>query len=459
MNNSSCDSCPCSTHEKPQRRLTNEGLRKQIRLQEANRWITKHNDRIRSTGTLRTRTQLFERDKQKAENGQRKTNSKIQRGFVCKTWANKFLPKNAGEKDDDEMVPLLVRKYVDNSESACVGIKKCAVTLMKEMTKKSYHTSAREGSEEPEQSTSGIITRLDIKARAKPSNFDEDNNEIIEDRIRDRKECVPRDFVCFFGEEIIHDRHMKRSKSTLPLNRPRLQRSRSTFIERMCVALPIKQFPPINPLEGIKKPNPPASRTSGFLQTCRPHTVDTALLSKEAMLVNGRHNLPNYGRVSEMVARASLENTNKEKVLFSRVRFEKDCLDSKTSGKMVKSASTKKKVDWRGAGTCDKNGTRRLVLHEENNIQGGSGRRCRSMSDPHGNEKSVLRRNDEDQNVLCRYITTRFPVKTPPHSLNSGDNNSNTDSNDTGLGSEIEYALDGSAKLDVYLQPRSTSCH
>ena len=128
---------------------------------------------------------------------------------------------------------------------------------------------------------------------------------------------------------------------------------------------------------------------------------------------------------------------------------------------MVKSASTKKEVDrsW-GAGTCDKNDTRRLALHEENNIQGGSGRRYRSMSDPHGNEKkSVLRRNDEDQNVLRRYITTRFPVKTPPHSLHSGDNDSNTDSNDTGLGSEIEYALDGSAKLDVYLQPRGTSCH
>ena len=45
-------------------------------------------------------------------------------------------------------------------------------------------------------------------------------------------------------------------------------------------------------------------------------------------------------------------------------------------------------------------------------------------------------------------------VRTPLHSFNSEDDVPKTESNETGLGSEIEYSVDGLAKLDVYLQPR-----
>ena len=195
----------------------------------------------------------------------------------------------------------------------------------------------------------------------------------------------------------------------------------------------------------MKKPNFSARKRREVLPTRRPHTVDTALLSKGTILVNGHQNLSNFRIASQAafdrqycgqkVIASSLENLSKEGQIFSRVKSEQN------SG----------------------NGSKRF--EEEHN----SGVRCgghRSLSEPM-QLRAAAKPSSKDLGenghslyggtVECFTANRRRVIRTPPHSLNSEDNDSNTDSNDTGLGSEIEYSFNGLAKLDVYLQPRNTS--
>lgn len=493
VNHASCDTCSCPANSKPQRRLTSEDLRKQIRLREANSWITKHNDRIRSTGTLRTRAQFHEKQKQEAvkelpkqandkgkgKSKQRRNKSKIHKGFVCRTWATNFLLNDAGEKEDDEFVPFFVRKYVDNAKSSSTDSKKDTSTASPEEGTEQKITQLASNQADPEEpfeqtNTTENMSKLEIKPKGKPY-FDENNNEKITDRlIKNRTgnshslQNISHDFICCCGEKLHHDKEMRRYQSTLPISKHlrQLQRSRSSKDTTTCVALPIKQFPPINPLEEIKKQSSPARRKRGVLPARRPHTVDTALLSKGVILVNGHHNLPNYVKASdcfnalcsERASKSSLENNDKRKQTFRRVEFEQDCSRRKNFDEVIELLSLSMAADRRAEGTRDRKGTPPSVVHEGQNIQGG--RDCsRSLSDPRGNGKPARISFDCSENVVISGTGNGLPLRTPPHSLNSEDNDSNTDSNDTGLGSEIEYALDGSAKLDVYLQTRGASSH
>lgn len=480
MNNVSCDTFPCSSNNKPQRRLTSEDVRKQIRLREADSWITKHNERIGSTGTLRTRAQCNERGKQEAvkeiskqtkEKGkpkQRKTKSKIHKGFVCRTWATNFLPKDAGENEEDEFVPFFVRKYVDNSKSIGPEKKKAVVTLTEGKRKTSNHACGQADSdaETTEQNTTENVTKLEIKTKDRPNSDDEDNIETKEQHLENWAgsglglKSISHDSICCCGERLKHGKEMKRPQSTIPLNRASHQRAR--IKEKTCVALPIKQFPPINPLEGTKKPKFLSGRTVGVSPTRnRPHTVDSALLSKEAILVNGHRNLPNYIRASDSftgVLRLSPENLNKEKQMFSRVAFERDCVDGKTFDEAIRLMSSRREADKEVEETVDKNETAKSALNELKNLQVQSVR-SRSLSDPRGNEKWSRRRIGENQNVLYRDVGNRPAVRTPLNSIHNEDDDSCTDSNNNGLRSEIEYTFDGSAKLAVYLHPRGASCH
>ena len=422
-----------------------------MRLREANSWITKHNERIRSTGTLGTSAQWNEKGKQEAEAKakERKTKRKIHKGFVCRTWATKFLPKDASENEDDEFVPFFVQKYVDNSKSIGPGKKKTVVTLTEGKHKTSNHTCGKGDSDETtKQNDIENVTKLDINAKDKSYSVDEDNMEITDKHMENWAgsglglKSISRDSICCCGEKLKRGKEMKRCRSTIPLNRASHQRSRSK--EKNCVALPIKQFPPINPLEGTTKPKFLSERAVSVSPTrSRPHTVDSALLSKEALLVNGHRNLPNYVKASYSfngVMRLSPENLNREKQMFSRIAFERECVDSKKFDEAIK--LMRKEAGKGEEETSDKNETCKLALHEDKNVQVKSAR-SRSLSDPRGSEKWSRRR-----------------IGTLLNSIHGNeDDESHTDSNNNSLGSEIEYTFDGSAKLAVYLHPRGDSCH
>lgn len=460
MNHATCEECHCQTNSKTKRRLTSEDLRKQMRLREANNWITKHNERIRSTGTLRTSAQCRQekqilqqegkeipkqtKDKDTAKLKQRKSKTKLHKGFVCRTWATNFLSKDAQKNEDDEFIPFFVRKYVDKSKSNFPDTEKSTDTR-----KNSEITSIDLQIDSEDTLSQNIAEELkkEFQLQEKP-HIDELNNRGNGRRIKTNTDklqnssCDSFEFICSCGQAITHDKKISNSSTFPGTKHLRNERSRNSKV-RFSVALPIKQFPPINPLEEMKKPNFPARRKREALPTRRPHTVDTALLSKGVILVNGHHNLPNFRIASEAafnrqysgqrVATSSLENLNKEGQIFSRVKSEQGC------------------------GT----GCRRL--DEEQNSGGRYGRH-RSLSDPRGTAKPSPKSLGENRHSLYRdsvecFTGNRRRVRTPPHSLNSEDNDSNTDSNDTGLGSEIEYSFDGLAKLDVYLQPRNTSLH
>ena len=458
-----------------------------MRLREANGWITKHNERIRSTGTLRTRVQFNEKqnreavkelpeqtkDKDKTKPKQSKAKSKLHKGFVCRTWATNFLPKDDIEDEEEEYSPFFVWKYVDNSKSSSAVTKKVPTKISEEKRKISQLTSTQKDSKEHiEPSTNESVHSIEIKLLKEKAWVDENNNEKTERCIKITRDNfqslqnISHGICCCCGEGLSHNKEMRRSQSTLLSTKHFHQERSRTFKETDCVTLPIKQFPPINPLEGLKKRNIPASTRRGVLPPRRPHTVDTAILSKEAILVNGHHNLPNYIKTSGSLSKLyrergstfSLENFNKEKNVYSRVQFEKNWDGSKHFDESINLLSSRTEADRRGSETLDKSAKPRCTLHEERNNQGMRGR-YRSISDPRGNAKPWRIIFDKNANVLCGNTRNRLLLRTPPYSLNSEDNDSNTDSNDTGLGSEIEYTFDGSAKLDIYLQPRGASCH
>ena len=112
-------------------------------------------------------------------------------------------------------------------------------------------------------------------------------------------------------------------------------------------------------------------------------------------------------------------------------------------------------MPWGFSKTAKESGKSQCVLDKEPNDREKRGRH-RSLSDLQRVPKSL----DENSNNLYQNSTDclkgqRRCVRTPLHSLNSEDDDSKPDSNETGLvGSEIEYSVDGLAKLDVYLQPR-----
>lgn len=250
------------------------------------------------------------------------------------------------------------------------------------------------------------------------------------------------EFMCSCGKAITHNKAMSNSSKSAT-NYLRNERLRDSKV-RFSVALPIKQFPPINPLQEMKKQNFLARRKQEVLLTrTRPHTVDTARLSRGIILVNGHHNLPNFRNAIQPAfdsqycgqrgTQSSLENLNKEAQIFA------------ARGKSEQNLRT----------GCNR-------LDEERKSEGRFGRH-RSLSEPRATVKPSSKDLGQNGHSLYRdsvecFTGNRRRVKTP-YSLNSEDNDSNTDSNDTGLGSEIEYCFDGLAKLDVYLQPRSTSFH
>ena len=436
-----------------------------MRLREANSWITKHNERIRSTGTLRTSAQYRQekpiskregkeipkqaKEKEIAKLKQRNSKTKLHKGFVCRTWATNYLSKDDQKNEDDDFMPFFVQKYVDTSKFNFPDSKKKTSTPFAEESKSNSTTSSIqiESEDTLSQNISEELKTEEFQSKEKHY-FD-----VLDNRRKGRSiktstrqlQNSSRDsyeFLCSCGKAITHNKEMSNSSKSAT-NRLRNERLRNSKV-RFSVALPIKQFPPINPLQEIKKQNFPVSRKQEVLLTRRPHTVDTARLSRGVILVNGHHNLPNFGNASQPAfdrqccgqrgTPSSLENLNKEVQIFAaRVKSEQNL-------------ST---------------GCKRL--DKERNSEGRVGRH-RSLSEPRATAKPSSKDLGKNGHSLYRdsvecFTATRRRVRTPTHSLNNEDNDSNTDSNDTGLGSEIEYSFDGLAKLDVYLQPRSTSFH
>ena len=437
-----------------------------MRLREANNWITKHNERIRSTGTLRTSAQYRQekqisqqegketpkqtKEKEIADLKQRKSKTKLHKGFVCRTWATKYLSKDDQKNEDDEFIPFFIQKYVDKSISNSPNTEKKNSTPSEEKTRNNPATASDqiESEDALSQNIADELKTKEFKLHEQ-SYFDELDNQEKVRRIKTSKGKLQNllsnsyEFICSCGHSVKSNKEISNSSKS-ETNHLHNERSRNSKM-RFSVAPPIKQFPPINPLQEMKKPNFSSRKRREVLRTRRPHTVDTALLSKGTILMNGHQNLSNFRIASQAafdrqycgqkVTASSLENLSKEGQIFSRVKSEQN------SG----------------------NGSKRFEEEHNNGVRCGGHRslsepmQLRAAAKPSSKDLGENGHSLYGGTVECFTANRRRVIRTPPHSLNSEDNDSNTDSNDTGLGSEIEYSFNGLAKLDVYLQPRSTN--
>lgn len=458
-----------------QRKLTTEDLRKK-KLQDANIWVHKYNAKYQCIGSLRTKVQLLNQEKETPRNSPKQTKeiakpdkekipSKIQKGLACRTWAVSFPSKNACKKTkSEEFASVFGRQYTENIKSVLksewnpVDAKK----KMAQTNQASPKTISSEGARE--QTAPARIMRLEIDLREISSG--DENNRTGEQKIKTKAESfqsVPGSSFCdvkqcFCGEKITRDDKVKRSYST-SFHRPHPHRSKSV------VALPIKQFPPINPLEAPKKSSVSLNPTRNVLPIRRPRTVDTARLSRELIIVNGHFNLPNYVNKSHLRngcyvqrgPRRSSENISQRKEFYTPwVDFKRDNFVSGNFDNMKDNLSL---ID-REAPHFTRNFEKEKQKTEEKNTRKAATQK--SVSNIRGNNKWTRDKRNESEHILRIGNTLRNggpQSRTLPHSTKSDQNQSDSDSNDTGLGSEIEYTVDGSTKLDVYLQPRRNSCY
>ena len=324
-----------------QRKLTTEDLRKK-KLQDANIWVHKYNAKYQCIGSLRTKVQLLNQEKKTTRNSLKQTKgiekpdkekipSKIQKGLACRTWAVSFPSKNARTKTkSEEFASVFGRQYTENTKSLSEWNAVDAKKKMAQTNQASPKTISSEGTRE--QTTPARIIRLEIDLREKSSGDENDSTD--EQKIKTKTESfqsVPSSSFCdikqcFCGEKITRDNKVKRSYST-SFDRPHPHRSTSV------VALPIKQFPPINPLEVLKKSSVSLNPTRGVLPIRRPRTVDTARLSRELIIINGHFNLPNYVNKSHLRngcyvqrgLRRSSEDISQRKVFYTPwVDFKRD---------------------------------------------------------------------------------------------------------------------------------------
>lgn len=424
-----------------------------MRLREANNWIRKHNERIQSTGTLRSKTHSHELHRQQeAKQIHNKPNNdgntkykqekkKIHKGFVCRTWASNFLSSDAQKSEDDDFTPFYVRRYVDKSKSAPPGkVRRNTPLVQKHRTSSEVLLTQREAHDLSSEKSSQVFSEIEVQLKGKlfhDESYNRRNNEKPNSNISHA-------LMCSCGQITHHDNDKRVPGGGFQAPRPvEVERTQNSKL-KFSIVLPIKQFPPINPLEELKKPNFPARKKLGVSLNRRPHTVDTALLSRGVILVNGHHNLPNFigsdkafnrQRDGQITSKSSFENLSREKQLFS-------------SGRQKHEHGQSERFD-ESIGL-----SHQCVLNKDPNNREKCGRRC-STGDPRRAPRSL----DENGNNLYRNSADslkgqRRCVRTPLHSLNSEDDVPKTESNETGLGSEIEYSVDGLAKLDVYLQPR-----
>ncbi|XP_074633542.1 uncharacterized protein LOC141892237 [Acropora palmata] len=469
VNNATRGMSSVSGNGEVQRKLTTEDLRKK-KLQDANIWVHKYNAKYQCIGSLRTKVQLLNQEKKTTRNSLKQTKgiekpdkekipSKIQKGLACRTWAVSFPSKNARTKTkSEEFASVFGRQYTENTKSLSEWNAVDAKKKMAQTNQASPKTISSEGTRE--QTTPARIIRLEIDLREKSSGDENDSTD--EQKIKTKTESfqsVPSSSFCdikqcFCGEKITRDNKVKRSYST-SFDRPHPHRSRSV------VALPIKQFPPINPLEVLKKSSVSLNPTRGVLPIRRPRTVDTARLSRELIIINGHFNLPNYVNKSHLRngcyvqrgLRRSSEDISQRKVFYTPwVDFKRDNFVSGNFDNLSlidrEAPHYTRNFEKEKQKTGDKNARKAATQKSVSNIR--------------GNKKWTRDKRNESEHILRirNTLGNRGPQsRTLPHSTKSDQNQSDSDSNDTGLGSEIEYAVDGSTKLDVFLQPRRNSCY
>ena len=417
--------------------------------------MTRHSDRIGSIGTLQLTPAPFEKRKVHIiKRIPKEKVSKVHKGFVCKTWAEEFLPQGDGENGKEEFAPFLVRKYVEKAKHRSPfkkeadyrgGSTRCEKTKLQLRR----FSSQTDETEIPKEDTSlkEHICEAQVNSR---SNFETN--------------CWERRAASFQRtRNMLKNLHCScRRKPTSEINSRSCRDYRSRSAERdIRIALPVQQFPIINPLEETKKTIFTGRKPRKNPPNYRPQTVGSVLLNRHGFKGSDqsqRHSCANYFNYSNYgslpitvlygtkVTGPSLENRNKEDQKDEQTYRETREFDQRIN--LLSSSMN----SWNVNLSRGEIKTTDVVVHDGQGVDNRRGRE-RRRSD------SVVKMvtscsSTEVTHSDCVAGRTR-PTKTPTQPLNCGGFNS--DSHDIGLGSEFECSLDGSAKLDVFLKPRCMS--
>ena len=280
MNNAVTKSSEFASSESRRCRLTSEDLRKQMRIRESSSWITKHNELIKSTGSLRVGESS---DPQQESIRARK--SRVWKGFACRKWASEFLPADRSD-GDEEYTPFTVRQYVDKSSHA-TGTKTLNASNKVE-------PSAVEGRTNEERGKNQLRDAEDVNVQTSLVRMDSETSKPEEEHDSEVQSLSPteillqqtevdseEDFMCPCKIDICNAPAFLERAAPICQDSGRIRALTAPKSSRkskpLGIALPLKQFPPINPLRDAKKlRSVDAQKRRDHGKRERPHTVDPA---------------------------------------------------------------------------------------------------------------------------------------------------------------------------------------
>lgn len=285
--------------------LTVEDLRQQLRLRQSSEWVVKHNQRMNLKGTLKTgapnlkpeidtsisrchssRTTTgnhpevdFSQHSQRA-----RQTSRLAKGFVCRHWERDYLSKENISHKAGEPSSLTIRSYVNvnvmdtltktvRAQEHKKRERPDITSRQDENTNESSPDCVDEKGHQPSRRSS--LSSLSSNELIPKEDLHQDINDLIFGNIsvNVRNSCTDESCTCRLSAPGSQGRILTcPGKSGKEKNKPRnlLKRRQE---EKIFMPVPLKEFPPIDPLRDIKMSSSKFQTMGKRKLPRRPHTV------------------------------------------------------------------------------------------------------------------------------------------------------------------------------------------
>ncbi|XP_031559246.1 uncharacterized protein LOC116295538 [Actinia tenebrosa] len=287
-------------------KFTVEDLRQQLRLRQSSEWVVKHNQRIHLKGSLKTgaphinseintcisrchssRTATGSQEPSLSQHSHSvKQTSKLAKGFVCRHWTRDFLSKDNESEQESEPSSLTIRSYVNvdmmEALSKTTKASEHKKRVCPDRTRPRQHQNASKSSPDYDDENSHQLSRRSSLSSSLVSNeiipkdnLHQDINDLIFGNIsvNVRNPCTDDSCSCRLNEiaatpqatETCSSKLGKEKGKSRNMLKPRKE-------QRMFVHVPLKEFPPIDPLRDLRKSSKIQTMGKRKLPR-RPHTV------------------------------------------------------------------------------------------------------------------------------------------------------------------------------------------
>ncbi|XP_048583724.1 uncharacterized protein LOC116601453 isoform X2 [Nematostella vectensis] len=476
VNNTGCEKAAKTQVSKRFHYPSTNQLKATIKTRMASEWVTKHNQRIQLTGSLKSlhsattdeSTKDLGFSKNGLANNSPHTGSKITKGFVCRNWANDFLPEQYKLKDEEEFVPFMVRKYVDRTKYNVNNNKPQVVHASREVEQDNKPTVP--APLQTEEAVSEIFVSISDNTHRQPVSSenqscsickkDEDKNAVTHRQpgqsgtnksrrfdTKSESRGFSRDHLCSEACRCNqYHRHTGQSRS---------QSSTSTGLlqPKSRIALPFKQFPPIEPLR--------QSSNTGIPTGQRPQTVASGFIANRAHLTSRRAHSSRaksvtYANFSSTEARraktTSSQDIRTEQIQASRYHALTGAITRamrSDDAEYIKALRTPHN-EQQPIMTLLPDGKQvlRRTFSEHSRLM--SLLRCSGVK----MESKGFEKISSIETLLYTPAQSYATLIQNSHQSVAVEAGGDTDSEVMGLGSDIAYSSEGSTKLEIYLNAR-----